>query len=114
MGQSGRQIAEELHGAGREVYLALSTCREAPRRYLGHNILYWLLETGKHGRDYGINVFPAARFAPNPLPSGTDGSHNIHLRELGRRGMHPARPRLVNRRRRRRLHRRPPRTPRRS
>jgi len=31
---------------------------------------------------------PAARFACNPLLSGTDGGHDIHLRRLGRRGMH--------------------------
>ncbi|BCW62180.1 hypothetical protein StoSoilB22_11530 [Arthrobacter sp. StoSoilB22] len=54
-----------------------------------------MLETGKHGPDYGVNALttealpsPAARFAPNPLLSGTDGGHAIHLRELGRRGIH--------------------------
>ncbi|MFE4196432.1 flavin-containing monooxygenase [Paenarthrobacter sp. NPDC056912] len=94
-GQSGGQIAEELHDAGREVHLAVSTCPEAPRRYRGQDILYWLLETGKHGPDYGINALtrealpsPAARFACNPLLSGTNGGHDIRLRELGRRGMH--------------------------
>ncbi|MFF1830538.1 flavin-containing monooxygenase [Paenarthrobacter sp. NPDC058040] len=94
-GQSGGQIAEELHDAGRDVHLAVSTCPEVPRRYRGRDILYWLLETGKHGPDYGINALtrealpsPAARFACNPLLSGTDGGHDIHLRELGRRGMH--------------------------
>lgn len=94
-GQSGGQIAEELHEAGREVHLAVSTCPEAPRRYRGHDILYWLLETGKHGPEYGVNALtrealpsPAARLACNPLLSGTDGGHDIHLRELGRRGMH--------------------------
>jgi putative flavoprotein involved in K+ transport len=29
---------------------------------------------------------PAARFAYNPLVSGADGGHDIHLRDLGRRG----------------------------
>lgn len=94
-GQSGGQIAEELHDAGREVHLAVSTCPEAPRRYRGHDLVYWLLETAKHGPDYGINALtrealpsPAARFACNPLLSGTDDGHNIHLRELGRRGTH--------------------------
>ncbi|MFE4082274.1 flavin-containing monooxygenase [Paenarthrobacter sp. YIM B13468] len=94
-GQSGGQIAEELHDAGREVHLAVSTCPEAPRRYRGHDLIYWMLETAKHGPDYGINALtrealpsPAARFACNPLLSGTDGGHDIHLRELGRRGMH--------------------------
>jgi len=94
-GQSGGQIAEELHAAGRDVHLAISVVPEAPRRYRGQDLIYWMLETGKHGPEYGINALtrealpsPIARFAPNPLLSGTDGGHSIHLRELGRRGMH--------------------------
>ncbi|MEV7660487.1 NAD(P)/FAD-dependent oxidoreductase [Paenarthrobacter sp. NPDC089316] len=94
-GQSGGQIAEELLAAGREVHLAISVVPEAPRRYRGQDLIYWMLETGKHGPDYGINALtrealpsPALRFAPNPLLSGTDGGHSIHLRELGRRGVH--------------------------
>ncbi|MFW0772719.1 flavin-containing monooxygenase [Paenarthrobacter nitroguajacolicus] len=94
-GQSGGQIAEELHAAGREVHIAVSIVPEAPRRYRGQDLIYWMLETGKHGPEYGVNALttkalpsPAARFAPNPLLSGTDGGHAIHLRELGRRGMH--------------------------
>ncbi len=94
-GQSGGQIAEELHAAGRDVHLAVSVVPEAPRRYRGQDLIYWMLETGKHGPDYGINALtrealpsPALRFAPNPLLSGTDGGHSIHLRELGRRGIH--------------------------
>ncbi|BAS13646.1 uncharacterized oxidoreductase CzcO-like [Arthrobacter sp. Hiyo8] len=80
-GQSGGQIAEDLLAAGREVHLAVSTCPEAPRRYRGHDILYWLLQAGIHGPEYGINALtvgqlpsPAARFACNPLLSGTDGA----------------------------------------
>ncbi|MDR6986002.1 putative flavoprotein involved in K+ transport [Paenarthrobacter nitroguajacolicus] len=94
-GQSGGQIAEELHDAGRDVHLSVSIVPEAPRRYRGQDLIYWMLETGKHGPDYGVNALttealpsPAARFAPNPLLSGIDGGHSIHLRELGRRGMH--------------------------
>ncbi len=94
-GQSGGQIAEELHAAGREVHLSVSVVPEAPRRYRGQDLIYWMLETGKHGPDYGVNALttdalpsPALRFAPNPLLSGIDGGHAIHLRELGRRGMH--------------------------
>ncbi len=93
-GQSGGQIAEELQAAGREVHLSVSIVPEAPRRFRGQDLIYWMLETGKHGPDYGVNALttealpsPALRFAPNPLLSGIDGGHSIHLRELGRRGM---------------------------
>ncbi len=37
-GQSGGQIAEELHEAGRNDHMALSTCPEASRRYRGQDI----------------------------------------------------------------------------
>lgn len=93
-GQSGGQITEELLDAGREVHLAVSTCPEAPRRYRGKDILYWLMQVGMHGPEYGLNALtvgqlpsPAARFACNPLVSGADGGHDIHLRDLGRRGV---------------------------
>ena len=93
-GQSGGQIAEDLLAAGREVHLAVSACPEAPRRYRGHDIIYWILQAGIHGPEYGVNALtvgqlpsPAARFACNPLLSGTDGGHDIHLRELGRQGI---------------------------
>ncbi|HKU32105.1 MAG TPA: NAD(P)/FAD-dependent oxidoreductase [Arthrobacter sp.] len=93
-GQSGVQIAEELLAAGRQVHLAVSTCPEAPRRYRGRDTLYWVLQTGLHGPEYGVNALrvqqlpsPAARFGCNPLLSGSDGGHDIRLRELGRSGM---------------------------
>ncbi|MDE8667631.1 NAD(P)/FAD-dependent oxidoreductase [Pseudarthrobacter sp. H3Y2-7] len=93
-GQSGGQITEDLMGAGREVHLSVSMCPEAPRRYRGQDVFHWILEVSLHGPEYGINGLmvdhlpsPAARFACNPLLSGNDGGHSIHLRELGRRGM---------------------------
>jgi putative flavoprotein involved in K+ transport len=93
-GQSGGQITEDLLAAGREVHLAVSSCPEAPRRYRGKDILHWIIEVNLHGPEYGINGFrvenlpsPAARFLCNPLVSGNDGGHSIHLRELGRRGV---------------------------
>lgn len=93
--QSGGQIAEELHAAGRQVHLAVSGCMEAPRRYRGQDLIHWILNIGIHGPEYGINAFrveslpsPAARFGCNPLLSGTNGGHAIHLRDLGRQCMH--------------------------
>ncbi|UKA63769.1 flavin-containing monooxygenase [Arthrobacter sp. FW306-04-A] len=93
-GQSGGQIAEDLHAVGRQVHLAVSTCPEAPRRYRGQDVMYWVLLAGIHGPEYGVNALrvgqlpsPAARFACNPLLSGTDGGHDVHLRALGRQGI---------------------------
>jgi putative flavoprotein involved in K+ transport len=93
-GQSGGQVAEELLAVGREVHLAVSMCPEAPRRYRGQDSIYWILQVGLHGPEYGLNGLaveslpsPAARFGCNPLLSGADGGHDIHLRDLGRRGV---------------------------
>ena len=93
-GQSGGQIAEELLAAGRDVHLAVSACPEAPRRYRGKDTFYWIMQLGLHGPEYGLNGLtvaqlpsPAARFACNPLLTGANGGHDIHLRDLGRRGV---------------------------
>ncbi len=93
-GQSGGQIAEDLLDAGREVHLSVSSCPEAPRRYRGQYVFYWILRVNLHGPEFGINGLqtdhlpsPAARFACNPLISGNGGGHSIHVRDLGRRGV---------------------------
>jgi len=45
-GQSGCQLAEELHQAGRAVFLACGRAPWAPRRLGDHDHLWWALETG--------------------------------------------------------------------
>jgi putative flavoprotein involved in K+ transport len=94
-GQSGTQIAEELQRAGRDVFLAVSMCPGAPRRYRGRDIIWWLLHSF-HNREKLRLPFPnvddlptpAARFACNPHCSGEGGGHDIHLRQFARQGMH--------------------------
>jgi putative flavoprotein involved in K+ transport len=93
-GQSGTQIAEELHQAGRAVHLAVSLCGSAPRRYRGRDVIWWLMQSFLHGAEVGVNFptvddlpSPAARFAPNPHVSGKDGGHDIDLRQFARRGI---------------------------
>ncbi|MEQ4205533.1 NAD(P)/FAD-dependent oxidoreductase [Actinopolymorpha sp. B9G3] len=93
-GQSGTQIAEELHDAGREVLLAVSTCPSAPRRYRGHDVVWWLMQTFLHGAEVGVPFptvadlpSPAARFGCDPHLSGKDGGHDISLRQFARQGI---------------------------
>lgn len=93
-GQSGTQIAEELHQAGRQVHLAVSRCPGAPRRYRGRDVIWWLLESLLHGAAVGVPPptvddlpSPADRFACIPHLSGTRGGHDINLRQLARRGV---------------------------
>ena len=41
-GASGAQIAEELIRAGRKVYLSVGRHKRMPRRYRGHDLIWWL------------------------------------------------------------------------
>ncbi|PSJ29660.1 FAD-dependent oxidoreductase [Streptosporangium nondiastaticum] len=89
-GQSGAQIAEELHRAGREVHLSVSKKPAAPRRYRGRDLGWWLLSIHQHGAEVGVEMklqSPAARFDGNPILSGQGGGHSIDLRQLGREGV---------------------------
>jgi len=94
-GQSGAQIAEELHGAGRDVHLAVSMCPSVPRRYRGRDVIWWLLQSFRHADEVGLHFptvadlpTPAARFECNPHVSGKDGGHDIDLRRFARQGIH--------------------------
>lgn len=64
-GQSGGQIAEELLAVGREIHLAVSTCPEAPRRYRGQDLLYWMMQLAQFGPDSGLNGL-TVRQVPSP------------------------------------------------
>ena len=86
-GQSGCQIAEELHTAGREVVLSCGKAPWAPRRFGGQDLLWWADETGF--LDAGVSSLPApqARLAANILTSGHDGGQDLHLRTLADQGV---------------------------
>jgi putative flavoprotein involved in K+ transport len=86
-GQSGCQIAEELHGAGREVYLACGRAPWAPRRIGDHDLLWWALETGFLDQAVDALPDPRARLAANILATGKDGGHDLHLRTLHAAGV---------------------------
>ena len=45
-GQTGCQIAEELVEADREVFLSCGRAPWAPRRIGGHDMVWWMVETG--------------------------------------------------------------------
>jgi putative flavoprotein involved in K+ transport len=81
-GQSGCQIAEELHEAGREVFLACGRAPWAPRRFGGRDLVWWLLETGFLDATVESLPAPAARLAANILATGHRGGHDLHLRTL--------------------------------
>jgi putative flavoprotein involved in K+ transport len=49
-GQSRCQIADEIHHAGRQVFLACGRAPWAPRRFGDHDLVWWTVETGSSTR----------------------------------------------------------------
>ena len=86
-GQSGTQIAEELHEAGREVTLACGRAPWAPRRWAGHDLVWWLAESGFMDAPASTLPGPPARLISNPLATGHDGGHDLNLRTLHAMGV---------------------------
>jgi len=86
-GQSGCQIVEELHEAGRDVVLACGRAPWVPRRVGDHDFTWWLLESGFLDATVGSLPSPEARLFANVLATGHGGGHDLHLRTLQARGV---------------------------
>jgi putative flavoprotein involved in K+ transport len=86
-GQSGCQIAEELHEAGRDVVLACGKVAWAPRRIGGRDLVWWVVETGYVEGTVESLPAPAARLAGNIVTTGRGGGHDLHVRTLQRAGV---------------------------
>jgi putative flavoprotein involved in K+ transport len=86
-GQSGCQIAEELHEAGREVVLACGRAPWVPRRVGDRDFTWWLLESGFLDVTVGSLPSPEARLFANVLATGHGGGRDLHLRTLQARGV---------------------------
>ena len=85
-GQSGCQIADELIQAGRPVSMSVGRCPWIPRRYRGHEIVRWLIDTGFTDQTVDTLPSPVARLACNPPVSGNDGGHDCNPLWLEERG----------------------------
>jgi len=86
-GQSGCQLAEELHEAGREVFLACGRAPWMPRRVAGRDIVWWVIETGFMDAPASSLPDPQARLDANILATGHGGGHDLHLRTLRAMGV---------------------------
>ena len=86
-GQSGCQIAEELHEAGRDVFLACGRAGWLTRRIGDHDLVWWLHEAGDLDDRADSLPGPAARLAGNLQASGRHGGHDLHYRTLRRMGV---------------------------
>jgi putative flavoprotein involved in K+ transport len=81
-GQTGVQLAEELHRAGREVVLACGRAPWAPRRLGGIDIVTWLDRAGFYDQPRSSLPGPEARLVANVQTTGARGGHDLHYRVL--------------------------------
>jgi putative flavoprotein involved in K+ transport len=82
-GASGAQIAEELFRAGRRVYLSVGRHRRLPRRYRGHDLIWWLISMG-------LDQAPTEQRGPDrslPLITGAFGGNTIDFRQFAALGV---------------------------
>jgi putative flavoprotein involved in K+ transport len=86
-GQTGCQLAEELHHSGRKVFLACGRCVWVPRRLECHDILWWMAESGYMDRTPDKLPSPMARLLGNPQATGHDGGRDLNFRVLNAMGV---------------------------
>ncbi len=87
-GQSGAQIAEDLHLAGRQVHLAVGGAPRCARFYRGRDVVGWLAQMGYY--DMPVEKHPlkeGVRDNTNHYVTGRDGGRDIDLRQFAREGM---------------------------
>jgi putative flavoprotein involved in K+ transport len=87
-GQSGAQIAEDLHLAGRKVFLAVGDAPRCARFYRGRDVVDWLAGMGYY--DIGVDTHPlreGVRDNTNHYVTGRDGGRDIDLRRFAAEGM---------------------------
>ena len=87
-GQSGSQIAEDLHMAGRAVHLSVGTAGRVARRYRGRDVAAWLGDMGYY--DLPVERHPegaGVRRRANQYVTGRDGGRDIDLRQRATEGM---------------------------
>lgn len=87
-GQSGVQIMEDLHLAGRKVHLCVGPAPRSPRVYRGREATEWLMDMGYY--ELTVDRHPLgekAREKTNHYMTGRDGGHEIDLRKFARDGV---------------------------
>src|SRR5215510_9742929 len=81
-GSSGVQIADELRGAGRDVYLSVGPHDRPPRAYRGRDFCWWLGVLNK----WDAEAEPDSEHVTIAV-SGANGGRTVDFRELERSGI---------------------------
>jgi putative flavoprotein involved in K+ transport len=87
-GQSGCQIAEDLHLGGRKVHLAVGSAPRCPRVYRGRDAVEWLDDLGQYDLPVDQHSLKEkVRKNANHYLTGRDGGRDIDLRKFALEGM---------------------------
>jgi putative flavoprotein involved in K+ transport len=87
-GQSGCQIAEDLHLAGREVHLAVGPAPRVSRFYRGRDVVAWLDDMGHYRIPVREHLSEdQVKAKANHYVTGRDGGRDIDLRRFALEGM---------------------------
>ena len=86
---SGVQLAEEIHSSGRAVTLAVGRHIRLPRRYRGHDILWWLDRMGTLSRPVDRTTSDPHR-RPSLQLVGRSDAAPLDLRALHKQGVRVA------------------------
>ena len=87
-GQSGCQIAEDLHLDGRKTHLVVGSAPRCPRGYRGKDAVDWLSDLGQY--DLPVDQHPMrekVRKKANHYLTGRDGGRDTDLRKFAQEGM---------------------------
>ena len=84
-GQSGAQIAEDLHLAGRKVHLVTGNAPRCARFYRGRDVVDWLWDIGQYAITVADDGMGHKRHDTNHYLTGRDGGRDIDLRAFASR-----------------------------
>ena len=86
-GQSGCQIAEDLHLAGRKVHLVTGNAPRCARFYRGRDVVDWLADVGQYEITVEHDGMTKKKHDTNHYLTGRDGGRDIDLRKFALEGM---------------------------
>jgi putative flavoprotein involved in K+ transport len=86
-GQSGCQIAEDLHLAGRKVHLVTGNAPRCARFYRGRDVVDWLADVGQYDITVEHDGMTKKKHDTNHYLTGRDGGRDIDLRKFALEGM---------------------------
>ncbi|MGJ7043095.1 putative flavoprotein involved in K+ transport [Shinella sp. BE166] len=86
-GQSGAQIAEDLHLAGRKVHMITGNAPRCARFYRGRDVVDWLADIGQYDITVEHDGMTKKRHDTNHYLTGRDGGRDIDLRKFALEGM---------------------------